>query len=76
MPFASDFGDNNRAALRAGMNVIIRRLKWEDAVDEFDGKDVYVLAAVMEAVQWLWDGGEPPSADWSRMIVDHARSGS
>jgi len=64
VPHETAFGDSNRAAIRAAMNVLIKRSRLVQAVAEHEDGDPYVLGAVLDAVEWLYGNGPAPSIGW------------
>jgi hypothetical protein len=64
IPPTTAFGQSNLAALRAGINVIIKRLTYEEVEDEYEEKDDYIRESAIAAAGWLWDGCEAVSEAW------------
>lgn len=73
----SAFGDDNRAAIEAQINVLQNRMTDDDIYDEYedpeDPDNRHALDNALEA--WAWLNGEseeglPPSADWQSLVKD------
>ena len=69
VPGVNESGDDNRGAIEAQLSVLSDALTLAETTVEFDDgfTEAYVVGAALIAVDWLWKGGEPPSAKWLRM---------
>ncbi len=75
VPAQSVFGDDNRAAIRAQMQVLEECLSVDEVQDRFEDDGYYVLSAALTAQSWLQQFEDSPlSKDWSRLTP--ARKGA
>jgi hypothetical protein len=70
VPAFNELGDDNQEAIEAQLSALGEGLTTAQTLAEFSGDhtEPYVLDAALAAVEWLWAGGECPSAYWSRLI--------
>lgn len=69
VPPASTFGDDNRAAIRAQTNVLIKRLKLDEVIEQYGEEPDYILAAALTATEWLYEAGPAASDGWTLALA-------
>lgn len=68
----SFFGDDNKAAIQAEIDVLTERMNLEDVHHRFDPCDQYVLESAMSAHDWMTGQLDPdlldPSDNWTSLV--------
>lgn len=69
VPMLTAFGDNNHDAIRAQIAVLRGLMTTDEAVERYEDGHDYLLAAALDAVEWLRDTSEPLSLGWQRVAA-------
>ena len=72
IPPQTYFGDDNKECVAEQIQVITRRMTFEQVTDKYEDEADYLMSAVLNAYEWLNDGAAPPSDDWYGMLTDLA----
>lgn len=68
VPTSTALDDRNKEAINAQLKVLREYMILGEIEEEFED-DHYVLGMALDAMQWLWDIGDPPSDMWKELLI-------
>jgi hypothetical protein len=67
-------GNDNRAAIDAQIRVLNENLSKEQAIEEFEGPDDYILSNALDAAEFLAGEGAACSESWAELVAMQAET--